>query len=126
MPEGVHYIAFDEIGITFAVIAVALTFIVLTWNAVKAIKDWRNEMRKPTDDRIDDHEKRISHLEGCCEEVRGKLANDWEFQQSATEMNRLLLLSVKQLLKHSIDGNDTEGLAEMEEKIDLYLVEHHK
>ena len=117
-----HYLAFDEIGITMAVIAVALAFIVLVWNAVKAIHDWRNMAKKPTADRIEDHEKRISNLEKCCDEVHGKLDNDWEFQQAEVEMNRLLLKSIKQLLKHAIDGNDTAGLESVEGEIDDYLM----
>ena len=125
--SGVHYLTFDEVGITVAVIGIALAFVVLTWNAVKAIHDWRQIARKPTDEQLADHEVRISHLEECCTEVRGKLQNDWEFQQSEIEMNQLILCSIKQLLKHSIDGNDTEGLVKMEDAIDRYLVEHmHK
>ena len=124
--QGVSYLTFDEVGITVAVVAIACAFVTLAWNAVKAIHDWRQLAKRPTDERIEDHERRISRLEGCCEEVRGKLENDWEFQQAASETNRLLLKSVKQLLKHSIDGNDTQGLVDMENEIDDYLVEHQK
>ena len=124
MPEGVHYIAFDEIGITVAVIAAAMAFVVLAWNAVKAIHDWRAMTKKPTDDRIEDHERRISHLEECCDEVKGKLQNDWAFQQAEVEMNQLLLKSIKQLLKHAIDGNDTAGLEAVECEIDDYLMKN--
>jgi hypothetical protein len=119
-----HYLTFDEVGITVAVVGIALAFIVLVWNAVKAIHDWRLMAKKPTDDRIEDHERRITNLEHCCEEVHGKLQNDWQFQQDETEMNRLMLKSIKQLLKHSIDGNDTSGLKHMEDEIDNYLVDH--
>lgn len=120
----VHYLAYDEVGITFAVVAIALAFLVLVWNAVKAIHDWRQLARRPTTDRLDDHERRISKLEECCEEVTGKLNADWEWQQDAAEMNKLLLKSIKQLLKHSIDGNDQDGLKQMEAEIDGFLVEH--
>ena len=129
----IEYIEFSQVGITLAVIAIACGFVKLVWDAVKAIHDWRLSLSKPTDDRIaeangriDDHETRIAYLEGCCEEVHGKLNADWQFQQDEIEMNRLLLRSIKQLLKHSIDGNDTEGLAEMEGAIDAYLIDHAK
>lgn len=124
MESNLHYLTFDEVGITIAVIATALAFVVLVWNAVKAIHDWRLLAKKPTVDRIEDHEKRITYLEGCCEEVHGKLNADWEFQQQEVEMNKLLLMSIKQLLKHSIDGNDTQGLKHMEDEIDSYLLDH--
>lgn len=126
MEQNLHYLAFDEIGITIAVIGSALAFVVLAWNAVKAIIDWRQLAKKPTDERIEDHERRISHLEECCDEVKGKLASDFEFQQDEMEMNRLVLKSIKQLLKHSIDGDDTDGLKAMEDEIDGYLLDHAK
>lgn len=124
METSVSYLTFDEVGITIAVIAVALAFIVLTWNAVKAIHDWRGLAKKPTADRIEDHEHRIVRLEECCEEVRGKLQNDWKFQQDSIAVNQLMLKSIKRLLQHSIDGNDTAKLLEMEQEIDNYLLKH--
>ena len=123
MESTLHYLTFDEVGITVAGIAVALAFVVLVWNAVKAIHDWRSMVKKPTDDRIDDHERRIKNLEECCDEVRGKLQNDWEFQTEEKEFNVIMLEAVGQLMKHALDGNDTDGLKAADEKIDRYLRE---
>ena len=122
----VHYLTFDDVGITVAVVGIALAFVVLVWNAVKAIHDWRQLARRPTTDRIDDHEKRIARLEECCEEVHGKLDNDWEFRQDETEINKLMLRSIKQLLQHEIDGNDKASLVQMEAEIDNWLFDHAK
>lgn len=124
MDTTLHYLAFDEIGITVAVIAVALAFVVLVWNAVKAIHDWRQMANKPTADIMADHERRISHLEECCNEVKGKLESDYQWQQDASEMNRLMLRSVKHLIQHAVDGNDTKKLEAMEQEIDDYLLTH--
>lgn len=131
METTLHYIQFSEIGVTFAVIVAAMTFVVLTWNAVKAILDWRALAKKPTvdriseqDERIDDHEHRISNLEECCQEVRGKLQSDWQFQQDEVEMNKLMLKSIKHLIQHAVDGNDTKKLEAMEQEIDDYLLAH--
>jgi hypothetical protein len=118
-----HYIQFSEIGVTVAVIVAAMTFVVLTWNAVRAIIDWRTLAKKPTDDRITDHEQRIAALEGCCGEVRGKLKADWDFQNDEKDFNLIMLEAVSQLMKHALDGNDTNGLREVDEKIDKYLRE---
>ena len=120
----VHYLTFDEVGITIAVVGIALAFVVLVWNAVKAIHDWRQLARRPTTDRIDDHEKRISRLEECCEEVHGKLDNDWEFRQDETEINKLMLRSIKHLIQHEVDGNDKASLLQMEAEIDNWLFDH--
>lgn len=131
METTVSYLTFNEVGITIAVIAVAMTFIVLTWNTVKAIHDWRMSARKPTEERlkddesrIEDHEHRIAHLEECCEEVQGKLQNDRKFQQDSIAVNQLMLKSIKILLQHLIDGNDTAKLMEMEQELDNYLLKH--
>lgn len=124
METTLHYIQFSEIGVTFAVIVAAMTFVVLTWNAVKAILDWRAMAKKPTTDTIANHEQRITALESCCEEVRGKLKADWDFQQDEMEMNQLMLKSIKRLLQHAVDGNDTKKLVEMEQEIDDYLLQH--
>ena len=133
METTLHYIQFSEIGVTFAVIVAAMTFVVLTWNAVRAILDWRALAKKPTvdhmseqDGRIADHEQRIAALESCCEEVRGKLKADWDFQQDEMEMNQLMLKSIKRLLQHAVDDNDTNKLVEMEQEIDDYLLEHQR
>lgn len=130
METTLHYIQFSEIGVTFAVIVAAMTFVVLTWNAVKAILDWRALAKKPTvdriseqDERIDDHEQRIANLESCCDEVHGKLQNDRKFQEEEKEFNVIMLEAVGQLMKHALDGNDTDGLKAADEKIDKYLRE---
>lgn len=133
METTVSYLTFNEVGITIAVIAVAMTFIVLTWNTVKAIHDWRMSARKPTEERLQDdesrienHEHRIKSLEECCSEVKGKLGADWQFQQEQAEVNRMVLKSLKSLLQHSIDGNDTAKLEKCEQEIDKFLLEHVK
>ena len=118
------YIPYESLGVTAAVIAAALAFMVLTWNAVKAIHDWRQLAKKPTDERIEDHERRISSLEECCSEVRGKLQSDWEWQRDASDMNKLMLRSIKHLMQHAIDGNDVQRLKDMEQEIDDYLLNH--
>ena len=121
-----HYLAFNEIVITVAVIGIALSFIVQTWNAIKAIHDWRGLARKPTDDRIENHEKRITSVEEWRDEVTGKLDSDWQFRQDEVEINKLMLRSIKHLLQHEIDGNDTASLVQMEAEIDNWLFDHAK
>ncbi len=39
-------------------------------------------------------------------------------------MNRLMLRSIKHLIQHSVDGNDTQKLKDMEQEIDDYLLTH--
>jgi len=118
------FTTWDNVAIAMAGILAMLSVIVLLWNAVKSIIEWKQAVHKPTDDVLANHEQRITHLETCCSEVTGKLQNDWQWQQDEAEMNRLMLKSIKQLLKHSLDGNDKDGLKAMEDEIDGYLLEH--
>ena len=121
-----EYLTYDQIGITVAVIAAALAFVILVGNAVKTMAEWRQRATKPTDDTLADHEKRISDLEECCEEVQGKLKNDFKFQEEQAEVNRMVLKSLKSLLQHAVDGNDTKNLEQREQEIDKFLLDHMK
>lgn len=131
MGSTISYLAFNEVGVTIACLAGAFTFIVLTWNAIKALKEWIASLREPTNERLaegetvlKDHEERISTMEHCCVEVQNGLTMDREFQKSEIEMNKLMLRAIKQLLKHELDGNDVKGLGNMADEIDTYLVAH--
>ena len=126
MESSLSYIAFNEVGITVAGIGAMLAFVVLVWNAIKAIHDWRALAKKPTDDVIADHEQRISDLEDCCKEVKGKLASDFKFQREQAEVNKMVLKSLKSLLQHAVDGNDTKNLEQREQEIDKFLLDHMK
>ena len=119
------YLPYDDVGITIAVIAIALAFIVLVWNAVKAITEWRKMARKPTDDKFEDHEERIRKLENCCIDVQRKLEGDWEFRQDTAEFNQMVLKSIKELLKYEINGEDKSGIIKMENEIENYLIEEN-
>lgn len=126
-----YYLAYDDVGRTVAVVILAISSVILVWNFVRAIHDWRVMARKPTSDRleeqdskIEDHERRITILEECCDDVHGKLDADRAWQQASAEKDELMLKSIKQLLKHSIDNNDVNGLKEMESEIDSYLIKH--
>jgi len=118
-----NFIQYDELGITAAVIAAALAFLILVWNAVKAIRDWRELARKPTTDTLADHGVRIHKLEEHMGDVNRKLDADREFRQDELAFNRLMLKSVRYLLAHQIDGNDVDGLRQMAHEIDKYLLE---
>lgn len=135
-----QYLTFEQIGITFAVVAIAFSSIILVLNTVKAVREAREQAKKPTvdkfkehdekfkehDSKFQEHEDRLESLEQCCEEVHGKLDNDYEFQKNALETNKLILKSLMQLLKHALNGDDTDGLKAVEAAIDNYLVEHQK
>lgn len=127
------FLPYDDIGITIGVLGIALAFIVLVWNAVKAIKEWRQMANKPlthVQEQLNTIQPqiipnlgvRLESIEKRLAEHDTKLAKDWEFQQDETEFNKLMLKAIKQLLAHEIDDNDKEGLVNMEKEIDDFLL----
>lgn len=90
------------------------------------VKFWRYAHKQSDEnaEKIGDHERRIVKLEECCEEVHGKLNSDYKFQQDEIEINQLMLKSIKRLMQHAVDGNDTSKLQQMEQEIDEYLLAH--
>lgn len=118
---------YEQLQAFFVVLLAMCALIAAVSGACAAIvKFWRYAHKQSDENasKIADHEQRITRLEGCCDEVRGKLQSDWEFQQDEIEMNRLMLRSIKHLIQHSVDGNDTKKLEMMEQEIDDYLLAH--
>lgn len=133
MEKTVNFIPYDNIGITIAVIAAALAFIVLVWNAVKAIHEWRKMRNSPVEELrevvngiepqiVPNLGERLQHIEERLATHDEKLMADWEFQKDEAEFNKLMLKSIKQLLQHEIDDNDKQGLIDMEKEIDEFLL----
>ena len=118
---------FEQIQAFFVVLLGGCALVAAISGACAAIvKFWRYAHKQSDEnaEKLEDHEKRITTLESCCEEVHGKLQNDWEWQQAEVEVNRLVLKSLKSLLQHEIDGNDKAKLEAREQEIDKYLIDH--
>ena len=100
---------------TFTIILIAiLSVIALVNNAIKAIK----EMTKP----ITDLRRDIDKLNNRLDEVDEKLEEDYRTLEHEQELDRLLLKSVRQLLEHSIDGNNVQAMVDMNNEIDKFLI----
>ena len=72
----------------------------------------RPEMEQ--DSKIADHETRIRELER-------KANRDFEQIQVMTEEMRILMMGTHALLRHAIDGNDTDSLKQAEKDIIQFL-----
>ena len=66
------------------------------------------------DAKIADHENRIKELER-------KTSRDYEQIQTMTEEMRILMMGTHALLRHAIDGNDTQALKQAEIDIIKFL-----
>lgn len=118
---------YEQLQAFFVVLLAMCALIAAVSGACAAIvKFWRYAHKQSDEnaEKLADHERRIVKLEECCEEVHGKLNSDYKFQQDEIEMNRLVLKSLKTLLQHAVDGNNTAKLEEREQEIDKYLLDH--
>ena len=93
----------------FVIVLMALlAFIVLIWNAVKAIREWR----KPADD-----------LQLWRRDVDQKLNRDNDRLNELEKSDRVILRGINAMLSHEINGNSTEKLVESQREITNYLID---
>ena len=116
--------SFDEIG-TFVVVLIGLLgFVILVSNASSAYGKFKSKLDEP----LDKVEHRVDGLEDRMDKVEEKLNGDWEFRQEELEFNKLVLQSMKQIVKHltriADDDEEQKRLETVENDIDGYLVEH--
>ena len=93
----------------FVIVLMALlAFIVLIWNAVKAIREWR----KPADD-----------LQAWRRDVDQKLNKDNDRLNDLEKSDRVILRGINAMLSHEINGNSTEKLVESQREITNFLID---
>ena len=108
--------------ITLAIIGGALVFI----NFYNAIRDLAKSTKQPTNDL----EERVSLLEKKLEfeikatfvEYDARFGRDKQKIESIEEGNKVTQQALLALLKHSIDGNNIEGLEKAESRLSDYLI----
>lgn len=89
------------------VLAALLGFIVLIWNAIKAIREWR----KPQDD-----------LQAWRRDVDTKLNNDNDRLTDVEAGINVILRSNLAMLSHEINGNSSDKLLQSQKEITDYLI----
>lgn len=90
------------------VLAAILGFIVLVWNAIKAVREWR----KPADD-----------LQSWRRDVDTKLNQDHQRLTELENGNRVVCRGILALLSHEINGNSTDKLKASQQEITDYLID---
>lgn len=83
--------------------------------------------RKPTDDiekRVSDIEKKLDYeMKAIFESYEVRFKNDKARLDTIEEGNRVTQRAIRALLRHSIDGNNTEGLIKAEADLSEYLID---
>lgn len=89
------------------VLAALLGFIVLVWNVIKAIREWR----KPSDD-----------LQSWRRDVDAKLNSDNNRLTDVETGISVILRSNLAMLSHEINGNSSDKLLQSQKEITDYLI----
>lgn len=105
------------------VICGGIITILTLWNMVEQrIKS----TRMPTDnleERVSLLEKKLEfEIKATFTEYDARFGRDKQKIEAIEEGNKVTIQALRALLKHSIDGNNIEGLEKAEEKISEYLV----
>ena len=85
------------------------------------------EHKKPTDDiekRVSDIEKKLDYeMKAIFESYEIRFKNDKARLDTIEEGNRVTQRAIRALLRHSIDGNNTDGLIKAEADLSEYLID---
>lgn len=74
-------------------------------------------------ERLDAHEKRLNALDEVVVKFREYFDNDDKRFKAIEKSNKITQSALLALLKHSLNGNDTESLKEAERSLEEYLIE---
>lgn len=105
-------------------IAIASAIIVLS-TACGVIVNLINKAREPEkkqNDRIKALEDRADKFDGIIEKFREYFDNDDKRLKAIDEGNKITQTALLALLKHALNGNDTEALKVAEKNLEDYLI----
>ena len=78
---------------------------------------------KEQNERLDAHEKRLNALDEIIVKFREYFDNDDRRFKEIEKSNKVTQSALLALLKHSLNGNDTESLKEARKNLEEYLIE---
>lgn len=78
---------------------------------------------KEQNERLDAHEKRLNALDEIVVKFREYFDNDDKRFKAIEKSNKITQSALLALLKHSLNGNDTESLKKAEKSLEEFLIE---
>jgi len=105
-------------------IAIATAIITIS-TAVGVIINIISKAREPErkqDERIKACEDRLDKMDGILEKMQGYLDNDDKRLKAIDEGNKITQTALLALLKHALNGNDTQALKVAEKNLEEYLI----
>lgn len=110
------------IALVLAVCGAIVTISAAIGVITKAI-DKARAPEKEQNERLDAHEKRLNALDEIIVKFREYFDNDDRRFKEIEKSNKITQSALLALLKHSINGNDTESLKEARKNLEEYLIE---
>ena len=101
-----------------AIVSISAAIGVIT-KAIDKARAPENEQNK----RLDDCEKRLNALDEVVVKFREYFDNDDKRFKAIEKSNKITQSALLALLKHSLNGNDTESLKEAEKSLEEYLID---
>ena len=105
-------------------IALASAIVVIS-TACGVIVNIINKAREPEkkqDDRIKALEERADKTDGIIEKFKAYFDNDDKRLKAIDEGNKITQTALLALLKHALNGNDTQALKDAEKDLEEYLI----
>lgn len=90
---------------------------------IAKLLDKVKEPEKEQNERLDDHEKRLNNHDEIIEKFKEYFGNDDRRFKEIEQSNKITQSALLALLKHSLNGNDTESLKDAEKNLEEYLIQ---
>lgn len=110
------------IALVLAICGAIVTISAAIGVIAKAI-DKARAPEKEQNERLDAHEKRLNAHDEIIERFKEYFDNDDRRFKEIEKSNKITQSALLALLKHSINGNDTESLKEARKNLEEYLIE---
>ena len=122
MDTVIQFTPVQLIALILSVCAAIVTISAAIGVIAKAL-DKARAPEKEQNERLDAHEKRLNALDDIIVKFREYFDNDDRRFKEIEKSNKITQSALLALLKHSINGNDTESLKEARKNLEEYLIE---
>ena len=122
MDNVIQFTPAQLIALILSVCAAIVTISAAIGVVAKAL-DKARAPEKEQNERLDAHEKRLNALDDIIVKFREYFDNDDRRFKEIEKSNKITQSALLALLKHSINGNDTESLKEARKNLEEYLIE---
>lgn len=106
------------LGICGAIVTISAAI-----GVIAKLLDKAKAPEKEQNERLDAHEKRLNAHDEIIEKFKEYFDNDDRRFKEIEKSNKITQSALLALLKHSLNGNDTESLKEEMKKLEAYLIQ---